>query len=174
MTGPSNLSPRTQLYLVGMGLLVAALIWNGRGKIPRRPALAPGVVIEAAITLVAADRDDLACSLGRELEGLHCAFAAENRAWPEADRARLLAPYMTLDRELFLVAGLFEQQELAQRAERDLAVTRDRDAQPRFTAFCRLELVELLRDVQTRWSPIGAWSPPSEAWVVRPNDCRIE
>jgi hypothetical protein len=167
-------SPRAQLGMVGLALLVAAALWSTRGKIARRPPLAPGVEIEAPITLVASDRDDLACSIEREVNGLHCAFAAPERSRSSGDRRLLVAPYLTLDRELYLIAGLFEQPAVRARAERDRALTTNRDAQPRFTAHCRLELVELVRDVRTRWSPSGPWSPPSEAWVARPSNCRIE
>jgi hypothetical protein len=167
-------SPRAQLSIVGIGLLIASALWVTRGAVRPRPPLAPGLEIEAPITLVAADRDDLACALPRDVQGLSCAFSLPDQVLPVQDRTKLLAPYVTTDRELFLIAGLFEVAAIRDRALADLARTRDRNAQPRFTAHCKLELVEKVTEIRTRWAPRAEWGPADEAWVARARSCRIE
>jgi hypothetical protein len=168
------LSPRAQLWMVGVGLLVAAALWRTRGAIQIRPQLTEGLAIDVPITLVAADRDDLACALPQEVAGMHCGFSGPDQPWPTTDRAQLLAPYMTLDRELFVVAGLFEQPAIRDRAQADLALPRPRDAQPRFTAHCTLELVEQVQGLQLRWRAQDRFGAPTAVWVARARNCRVE
>jgi hypothetical protein len=168
------LSPRAQLWMVGVGLLVAAALWRWRGAVPIRPPLSAGLTIEVPITLVAADRDDLACALPRDVAGMSCAFSGPDEPRAITDRAQLLAPYMTLDRELFIVAGLFEQPTVRARAQTELALSRPRDAQSRFTAHCALELVEQVDGVRLRWRAQDRFGDPTAAWVARARNCRVE
>jgi hypothetical protein len=166
-------SPRKRGPLVFMALVVVGLIfWAvlGRGKESGR-----GSTIQAAITLVTADRDDLACASDKAVGRYRCEFRAPGTPWPDApapvDR---LAGYYTVEQKLYVIPGLFEQPALAKRYADEEPRHVPRDQRPRFVATCQLKLVDHLKDFQTRWVKNGEWGHQDEAWVGIPSDCHIQ
>ncbi|MES1207797.1 MAG: hypothetical protein ABUS79_17825, partial [Pseudomonadota bacterium] len=93
--------------------MAAFLVWTtwGRGAGTGR-----GGMVQAEITLVTSDHDDLACASDKAVGQYRCEFRAPGTPWPDAvARIDRLAGYYTLDRKLYVIPGLFEQPPLAKR-----------------------------------------------------------
>lgn len=150
------------------GFAVAGLLASLRGS----PTRAGGLV-DAAIALSTADRDQVACALDRGVGPWRCAFAASGE--PAAgEAAGTLAPYLTTTRVLYLVPGLFQQGAVAARTRQEPPEDRLPETLRRFVAHCRLRLRERVEGVRVRWSATGDFGPGEGAWAAEPIDCRIE
>jgi hypothetical protein len=120
------------------------------------------------ITVVPEDQTNLACAADTVMKGLHCSFAADRRRhelWSPGgdDDARVLSPYVTVNGELFLGAGLW-----ASLARQGPLPTQ------RFTVFCDYDIVGALRSVALRWTPTGSFDPSSKSLAVGAlRDCAI-
>ena len=185
---------------------ICVFIWWVTGdpsKPPERPkpAMFKGAEIDAPITLVSADKTDLACVFEREVDGFHCAFKKKDEPWVSADatkaegdtdpekadgseepdtdaakaepRKKMLAPYMTVDSTLFLIPGLFEDPAVDERYRDDLPRRLPRAKQERFTAQCKLTLRSEVEGVLVRWSSSGAWQGPHKVWIGEASECRV-
>lgn len=164
-----------QFWLVFAGMIVAVLLWNQRGTPGKSsaPMLQPGVIIDAPITLVTADRNDLSCAMDSAVSGYACAFSAPdkpNAALPAADH--VLAPYMTTQGQLFLVAGLFEQAPVDERYRKEPPEGKKRETLRRFTAQCKIKLVGEV-EARLRWAQNGPWGEPARAWTAVPAGCKV-
>lgn len=148
---------------------------------PQRPtpSLYEGAVIDAPITLITADKHDLACAADKDINGYHCEFKAPNETWPNVNtsdataRKQLLVPYKTIDDLLFLVPGLFEESAVDERYRDEPPQGKTRDKLERFTAQCKLTLVKEASNVMLRWHPTGQWQGPSKAWIGVPSKCQV-
>ncbi len=75
------------------------LLFNLRGCLPRT-----NDVIDAPITLVTSDREDLGCAADRWFGRYRCEYRAVDRRWPAPPApAERLAAYYTEDRRMFLI-----------------------------------------------------------------------
>jgi hypothetical protein len=130
--------------------------------------------IPASITLVTTDRDDLACASEQRFGRYRCEFRAPGVPWPDppaaADR---LVGYYTVEQKLYVIPGLFEQPALAARYSSDESRKLPRDQRQRFAAACQLDVINHLRNFQTRWIKNGEWGPQDEAPVATASDCHI-
>jgi len=164
--------PRPQVVrwlIIGIAAIVAGSLWSWRGK------TAAQKTVDAPITLVTADREDLACALGKAVGQYKCEFRAAGQPWPEAPSPKdKLAPYFTTDRQMFLIPGLFEQPALAARYKSEPPAGKPREQLKRFVARCRLHLIEKVEGFQTRWMTNSNFGPADGAWVAEPQDCKIE
>ena len=162
---------------------VCVFIWWVTGdpsKPPERPkpVLSVGAAIDAPLTLVAADKTDLACYLGKEVAGFRCAFKGPQEPWPDLDptndehRKKMLAPYKTVDDTLFLIPGLFEDPAIDERYRDEAPRKKTRDKQERFTAQCKLTMVEEVSGAHVRWAPSGLWQGPHKVWIGTVSECR--
>ncbi|HEY6476171.1 MAG TPA: hypothetical protein VI456_06280 [Polyangia bacterium] len=150
-----------------MVLGIALASW--RGDVPGR-----GATLDASINLVTTDRDDLACASGQALGSYRCGFRAPGSPWPTPPaRADLLAAYYSVNQQLLVIPGLFEQPAVSARYAAEAARGLPRDLRPRFVATCRFELVGELRHFETRWLRTGGWNKQDEAWVAVPSNCRV-
>jgi len=155
--------------IIGIAAIVAGSLWSWRGK------TAAQKTVEAPITLITSDREDLACAMGKAVGQYKCQFRAAGQPWPEAPAAKdKLAPYFTTDRQMFLIPGLFEQPALAARYKSEPPTGKPRDQLKRFVARCHLRLVEKVEGFQTRWMSDATFGPGDAAWVAEPQDCKIE
>ncbi|HEY4188337.1 MAG TPA: hypothetical protein VGP07_24905 [Polyangia bacterium] len=161
--------PRAVKWLVvGIAAIVAGSLWSWRGKVGGAKP------VDAPITLVTSDREDLACALDRAIGKYKCEFSAPGQRWSDAPAAKdRLAPYFTVDRQLYLVPGLFEQPALAARYQSESPQGRPRDKLRRFVARCKLRLVEKVDGLKTRWLVGGNFGPSDGAWVAEPEDCKV-
>jgi hypothetical protein len=169
-SGASRPLPRGPAWIVIAASVVLGLaLWSWRGRVPGR-----GSTIEATVSLVTTDRDDLACASGETFGPYRCGFRAPGSPWPTPPaRAALLAAYYTVNQQLLVVPGLFEQPAVAARYAAEQPRGLPRDLRPRFIATCRFELLGELRHFQTRWLRTGGWNDQHEGWVAVPSDCRV-
>lgn len=150
-------------------LVVTGLFPRGEERItPTR--LEAGQVIDASITLITADVRDLSCASDGEVAGNRCGF--DSTGAPVQPSGGLLAPYMTTDNVLFLVPDLWKEPALARRLEED--PPRERERSKRFTARCKMQLVQPLKTFWLRWEPQADWQYRDEAWVGTISGCRLE
>jgi hypothetical protein len=146
--------------LVAIGIAIAALGFAYRGSPP-----GAGSVIKAEFTLVPVDADQLACASNRQFETLHCAYVADGKSAPLTDRP--VVPAVTVARELFFVAGLFQDPTLAEYVR-----THRNKPQERFTATCQIRLVEHVDDMLVRFRG-PAFTPAEPGWVADVQSCRV-
>ena len=166
---------QTKLWIaIGIGVAIAVLLVMKRGGSADSPTgqVEVGSTTSGDLTLVAADRNELDCATDKAVEGYQCGFADENQA-RNVDESKKLRPYMTIDRHLFLIPGLFLEKSVAQRYNME-GPNKPRPEQKRFTAKCKIKVVGELDNVKLRWSPTGTWEPPKKFPVATVSDCAIE
>jgi hypothetical protein len=163
-------SRRLKLWLLVAAAIVVAMIVFMR----REPSSggAAGTVVNADITLLTSDKNDVDCAAPKGVDAYHCGFT-DPKAPFQVDEAKKLRPYFTVDRRLFLVPGLFQQPALDQRVQSE-PPNKPRDQLKRFTARCKLKLMGELDNVRYRWTQTADWSAPAKVQVAEPSDCKIE
>jgi len=169
---PATWHPRrwAEWLVVGLVLGLAWPLWSWHGKVNQR-----GLVIDESITLITSDRENLSCALDHSVGRARCGFRSPGRPWlGEIPRRDLLAPYVAVEHRTFLVPGLFEQPALLARYAAEPPANKSRDDFRRFSARCKLRLVERLDEVQARWSPDWDWARQTDVWVAEPISCEIE
>jgi hypothetical protein len=116
-----------------------------------------GDEVEVEITLVAADRRNLACAAPNEVAGKRCAFETvpeEKRSdRGDHDEAVLLRPYTTTDRRSLLAAGLWNESALAGSLPKE-----------RFSVRCTFSIEGAVPNPSVRWSANGTFIPSEEEW----------
>lgn len=131
-----------------------------------------GTVLDLSLTLVTSDRADVACSSSQKFEAYACDFSddATARHLNEADTLR---PYMTVDRRVYLIPGLFLDGNIQRRYQAEPPSV-PRDQLRRFTARCKVKVAGRLERFKLRWAASGAWSEPQDADVVTLVGCEVE
>ena len=161
---------QTKLWIaIGIGVAIAVLLVMKRGGSDEAGV---GSTTQGDLTLVNADRNELDCATDKGVESYQCGFADENQA-RTVEEAKKLRPYMTVDRHLYLIPGLFLEPAIGQRYNSEPA-DKPRADQKRFTAKCKIKVVGELNNVKLRWSPTGTWEPPKKFPVATVSDCAIE
>jgi hypothetical protein len=165
---------QTKLWIaIGIGVAIAVLLVMKRGGTESATAQAEiGSTTSGDLTLVPADRNELECAAEKAVEGYQCGFADENQA-RTVDESKKLRPFMTIDRHLYLIPGLFLEKSVAQRYNME-PPNKPRPEQKRFTAKCKIKVVGELDNAKLRWSPTGSWEPPKKFPVATVSDCAIE
>ena len=162
---------QTKLWIaIGIGVAIALLLVMRRGASDTAGEV--GSVTSGDLTLVPADRNELDCAGAKGVEAYQCGFVDENQA-RNIEEAKKLRPYMTIDRHLYLIPGLFLDSAIAQRYNAEPA-DKSRPDQKRFTAKCKIKVVGEVNGVKLRWSPTGTWEPPKKFPVATVSDCAIE
>ena len=144
-------------------LLVVAIIATGR-RAPK-PTAGPiqsdwtvGKEVPVEITLVAADKTNLACASTQTLKGKHCEFEEPTKKWSKGgatdDRA-VLKPYTTTDRRNFLAAGVWSDKALSGTLPRE-----------RFSVKCTLVVEGQIKKPHVRWDANGQWLPNDPDWFA--------
>ncbi len=163
---------QTKLWIaIGIGVAIAVLMVMKRGGSADGTGEV-GSTNSGDLTLVNADRNELECATDKGLESYQCGFADENQA-RSVDEGKKLRPFMTIDRHLYLIPGLFLEPSIAQRYNTE-PPDKPRGDQKRFTAKCKIKVVGELNNVKLRWSPTGNWEPPKKFPVATVSDCAIE
>ncbi|MBI5536677.1 MAG: hypothetical protein HY898_28415 [Deltaproteobacteria bacterium] len=178
-------SKTSQYGFIAFALGLGLFIWWVRSDPnppPTRPApeMVKGAVIDAPITLVTSDRNDLACVLpNKDVEGgYHCEFVGVDKPWAESasenvDRKKLLAPYKTIDDALILIPGLFEEPAVAERYQDEIPNPKNKDKLARFTAQCKVKLTTEVENVMVRWNPKGQWQGPHKVFIGIASNCQV-
>jgi hypothetical protein len=148
--------------LIVVAAVVAWQLFQWRGNVS-----GPGKPVDAPITLITADREDLACAMDKSVGKYRCEFPAPGKTWPQPPtNAEKLMPYFTVDRQMYLIAGLWDQESVALRYKNEPPQGKPRESLKRFVAHCRLHLVQKVEGFQTRWQAAGNWGNAEAAWVA--------
>jgi hypothetical protein len=163
---------------VVIGLLVTAVVVIGGVNVGRRQPpekdkmIAEGTVIDGDITLITSDRNDVGCSSDRMVERRRCGFNQDGTAQAGDERDRL-QPFMTVDRHLYVIPGLFLDPAIKRRYESE-PPQKPREQLKRFTAHCKLTVIGKMTDFKLRWVAAGPWSPPQKAEIATATDCKVD
>lgn len=161
---------RREWIVVVLAIAAAWPLWRSRGRVDRA-----GLVVDAPITLITSDRENLSCALPRWIGRYRCEFQSPKRPWPgPLPPGDLLAPYDTVQQQMFLIPGLFEQPSLVARYAREPPAGLPRDRLTRFVVHCKLRLMERVDEFQARWSLDWPWGPQAGVWVAEPVSCSVE
>ena len=130
--------------------------WTGYGKryAPHADGWYPGATRSIEVTLVREDIRNLECASDVVIEGVHCAYRADQRLWDAAETpdGLRLRPYNTTDNVLFLGAGLWSSPGLAGTLPKD-----------RFTVMCNYRMLGAVKSASLRWSPTGSFDAAKAA-----------
>lgn len=160
---------RVEWLVLLVAVVIAWPVWNYRGDRRRR-----GDTIDAAITLITSDHDQLSCASPKTFGSYRCEFKSPGHGWPRAPLPEeQLAPYHTTESELFLIPNLFQQPALLARYEQEPPARIPIPRLRRFTARCRLRLVKEARGVRTRWLRSDQWGDALDTWVAEAVTCTV-
>jgi hypothetical protein len=159
----SELHIRQAWLLAGSAILISAglLVW-GRGH-----AAGIGANMPLSITIIPQDAVNLDCSNDANFSGTRCNYDSYGRL--RDDNQMGLRPYVTTGRELFLLAGVFEQGEVQQWLTR----ARYSGNFARVTVDCQATLLGKLDTVAVRWQAGAAFANESSVPVARVSDCHV-
>ena len=169
---------RSQMKLwiaIGVGVVIAVLLVmkGGAGSQNNGPPLAAvGTTVTGDLTLVNADRNELECMAQNGLKDYQCGFIDEKQT-RQLQENNKLRPYMTVDRQLYLIPGLFLEPSITQRYNSE-PTNKPRGELKRFTAKCTIKVVGELAGVKLRWAPDGAWEPAKKFSVATVSNCKIK
>jgi hypothetical protein len=159
---------KVQWLLVASALAVAPVLFGLRGSPPRA-----GGVMEATLTLVTADKHDLSCALEVSIGGHRCDYPRPPATPGRPVTGAGLQPFVALDGTMFLVANLFGEPAVARRYAQEPPQRKARAQLRRFTARCRLHLLQQVDTAFVRFGPSAAWGPVPKLWVAEPLECRV-
>ena len=159
---------------IGVGVVIAVLIVfkPGTNSQSGPPLAAVGSTVPGDLTLVNADRNELECAASKGVQNYQCGFIDDKQA-RQLDEKDKLRPFMTVDRQLYLIPGLFLEPSIGQRYNAEPA-NKPRGEQKRFTAKCTMKIVGDLDGVKLRWAPDGAWEPAKKFSVATVSNCKID
>jgi hypothetical protein len=165
---------RKRTFRLAVWLGVGAVVGVGVFSVLRRERnTGPprGAIVDAELTLITSDRADVACVSAKTFDSYACDFSNETTP-RRIDERDTLRPYMTGDRRVYLIPGLFLHPSLARRYQSE-PPTVPREQLKRFTAKCKLKKAGQLEGFKLRWAATGAWSEPQNADVVTVVACDV-
>jgi len=139
------------LFVVSFGVWVI-FAWTGYDKryAPAAEGWYTGGTRTVEITLVREDKENLDCASDVVIEGLHCAYRADQQPFDPGGTIEpvRLRPYNTVDNVPFLGAGLWSSPGLP-----------DSLPSERFTVTCNYRMLSTLKSVTMRWAAGSAFTP---------------
>ena len=160
---------KRQWRLLALAVVLAPVLFFYRGSTEYRE----GATIEVEITLITADAFDLICALDREVSGHHCAHVRPGERWSGGGNEVLLKPYSTHGGDLLLIPGLFSEPAVRARFAEELPAGKKRDQLRRFSARCKMTLVERVEGVHARNPRTPTWQEPRAGWMGRVSSCLV-
>ncbi|HEX7672364.1 MAG TPA: hypothetical protein VF395_22375 [Polyangiaceae bacterium] len=159
-----RVAPKREWAILAVSCALSVPLFLSRGRMPRI-----GTVLEAPITVTPADQPNLGCELGRAVGTYRCAYRDDETPFrPPPAPHDLVQPFLTTERALYLVPGLFDAPAVRTHLERQYSGAR-------FTARCQLRLVERVLDFKFRFHVTDPWVTPKEpSWVGEPLSCVVE
>jgi len=138
---------RIEWALTALTAVIAVPLFAARGGTPRL-----GKVIQLSVTATPEDKGLLECSLPRPVGEHRCAYRTARSKWdnPPA-RSDLIQPFVAIDGDVYLLSGLFEDASVRSHLRRHAT---------RFTASCRVRLLDEVTDVAFHFHPTDPWLPP--------------
>jgi hypothetical protein len=143
-----------------LGLACAVLAF-GRGQ--------PGAMRESmsfSITVIPADAVNLDCSSDARFGSIHCGFDAQGKPQPGPNPLR---PYVTVNRELLLLSGVFEDPRVASWLQQ----ARRTGSDARVTLKCTGSLLGQFERIPVRWQFGAAFGPEHDVPVAKINACEV-
>jgi hypothetical protein len=155
------------LFVIIVGGLAAgfALLGQESSTGPAAPKWTTGQIADLDITLVADDKNKLACAAPDEIAGAHCAFEAQTKPWSKGDSAddkKLLKPYTTVDHVQILGSGLWTDPALTG----TLPTTR-------FTVKCKYKVEGKAKSSWMRWDIGGSWNEVKDIYTGSLSGCKL-
>jgi len=153
-----------EVVALGMALsaVAGALVMTTLPQLSPRAAAALGRGRSIELTLVATDRENLACGSSAVVEGLHCAFDAAGKPWAKDEAALVLQPFTTTDGKQLLGAGLWSDPGLGTRLP-----------SKRFRARCDFAPAGEAAAPRVRWAP-GPFKDAAATWPAgRLSKCTV-
>lgn len=167
------LTLRTKFILAAAGFLVVLGVAAVYPRQVSRQAPTVGATVAARITLVASDRRDVQCLSPAGVGEFHCSYDNEATKWRGLDK-HTIRPYMTIDRQLYLIVGLFNNDAVNTRYHAEPTST-PREQMQRFTAECQLKVIGTLSGFRVSWQQGVAFGEPQpEAPVATVVNCRVQ
>jgi len=158
------------LFVVSFGVWLI-FAWSGyaRRYATNAEGWSMGATRSIELTVTREDFDNLGCASDVVLEGLHCQhranqqpFGSEGSPGGTTD-GQILRPYVTVDRVVFLGAGLWS-------ALGPVAAL----PPGRFSAVCNFHMAAAIKSVSLRWSPRGPFEPAANSVPAGTlTDCRV-
>ncbi len=155
---PAAVGKTVSIFIVTMGVLSAGFYLLGAetGGDRTAPRWKTGQTVDVNITLVATDRNELACASDVEIAGRHCEFKNKTTPWDKVEDDKLLKPYTTTDNVQFVGAGLWSQPGLeVKKLPAD-----------RFTVKCKFTVEGEIKKPGIRWATRGGFSDKDNAWYA--------
>jgi hypothetical protein len=143
-------------------LLGSLLFAFGRGSLPKA-----GQSTTYAITVIPLDARTLACASDTVLSGRRCGFDGKSQLVPGE---RPLRPYVTVGRELVLLAGVFESSSVAAW----LAAAQRTGDETRVTLNCYARILGTMTEVSVRWAVDGAFQSEHSVMSADIEDCVVQ
>ena len=172
-SGKSSKSQMKIWIAIAIGVVVALLlVFKPGGNAQTTGAASVGSTVNGDLTLVTADRNELECAAANSVQTYQCGFVDDKQARTIDEKVKL-RPYMTVDRQLYLIAGLFLEPAVQQRFNTE-PPNKPRSELKRFTAKCKIKIVGELDGVKLRWQTDGAWEAPKKFPVATVSGCAIE
>jgi len=168
---PAPKAPRYPGWVVILAVAAVVVVVGGAAIfLARRHAgksqWSVGQEIPVEITLVGADRSNLACAATEQVGGKHCAFETSAKTWsksPTTDDKATLRPYTTTDRRNFLAAGLWSEPVLAKARFGG-----------RFSVKCVFVVEGVMKQLAVRWASAGPWVESLADWFAGTvKDCAL-
>jgi hypothetical protein len=169
----SAFGPAVYWFIAGAAvLLVIAGVFAVLPREAKVNAVEVGDVVRVQLTLIVSDSIDVECSYPMAVEGYHCGYVDEKTA-AAGPEAQVLRPFMSVDRKLYLIAGLFTHPALRQRLDSE-PMNGPRDSLKRFTATCELKRRGAIDGFRLHWVRSDPWSEAQRADVMTVENCFIE
>jgi hypothetical protein len=152
--------------IAGAAIVLAALLFfAGRGRTP-----AVGSRVEFPVTVIPPDAANLGCASSEEFSGERCAFESDSQPSQTGHAVdRPLRPYVTTYSQVVLLAGVFEDAQVAAWLERE----RSRGADDRVTLTCPSIFLGKAGTVGVRWRAQNAFSQEHDVPIGRVETCRV-
>ena len=151
------------LLVVATAGLATLLTAFGRGHEPQI-----GDTLDITVTVIPADQRRLACAWEERIAGLSCAYAQPTAKSPsrKLEEKKRLAPYVSVDGQLVILAGVFASEEVASAAK-----LHKRSRDKRFRVRCSVKLIAQRANIPIRFSHRDAFKPADLTWVGRAENC---
>lgn len=125
-----------------------------------------GDTIPISITIVPSDSHGLDCSSDVHFGTARCKFDAGGK--PQSAQSPL-RPYMTIRREIFILAGVFEDASVVQWIKNP----QRKGSSDRVRIDCQATLLGTLTSIAVRWKRTDPWGENRDVPVARVGHCRV-
>jgi hypothetical protein len=154
---------RIEWALTALTAVIAVPLFAARGGTPRT-----GKVIQLTVTPTPEDEGGLECSLPKSIGEHRCAYRTARSRWDDPPaRSDLIRPFVAIDGDVYLLSGLFE--------DGSVRAHMRRNPRARFTASCKVHLLDTVTDVAFRFHPTDRWLPPDyPLYIGEVRSCHVE